>query len=64
MLSDLAGTRHYFLICSADHDQHLHILARLAVLSHGTDMLERLEGALSPEDVVAIIAECEAELNK
>ena len=61
---DGAGTRHYFLICSADHDQHLHILARLAVLSHGTDMLERLDGAVSPEDVVAIIAECEAELSR
>jgi mannitol/fructose-specific phosphotransferase system IIA component (Ntr-type) len=34
---DGAGTRHFFLICSTDHEQHLHILARLAVLAHGTE---------------------------
>ena len=58
---DGAPTRHFFLICSTDHDQHLHILARLAVLAHGTNLVERLEEADEPGDVIKIISECEAE---
>ena len=57
---DGAGTRHFFLICSTDHEQHLHILARLAVLAHGTDLLERLDAAEDAESVLAAIRECEA----
>jgi mannitol/fructose-specific phosphotransferase system IIA component (Ntr-type) len=49
------------LICSTDHRQHLHILARLAMLAHGTDLSERLDAAASPEDVVAAVRECEME---
>lgn len=58
------GTRHFFLICSTDHEIHLHILARLAILAHGSNMIERLDSASGPEEVVAIIGECEAEFRK
>ena len=61
---DGAPTRHFFLVCSTDHDQHLHILARLAVLAHGTDLVERLEEASEPADVISILGECEAEYLK
>ena len=57
---DGEGTRHFFLICSTDHEQHLHILARLAILAHGTDLMEKLDAAETPEDVLAAIGECEA----
>ena len=56
---DGAGTRHFFLICSTDHEQHLHMLARLAVLAHGTDLLERLETAEDAAAVIAAVSECE-----
>ena len=55
------GTRHFLLICSTDHRQHLHILARLAMLAHGTDLAERLDAATCPEDVIAAVRECEME---
>ena len=58
---DGEGTRHFFLICSTDHDTHLHILARLAMLAHGTDMLERLDAVEDVESVIAAVAECEKE---
>jgi len=58
---DGAGTRHFFLICSTDHEQHLHILARLAVLAHGTDLLARLEAAQEIDEVLAAVRDCEAE---
>ena len=55
------GTRHFFLVCSTDHRAHLHILARLAVLAHGTDLVERLEAAEDADAALAAIRECEAE---
>ncbi|MBQ2630882.1 MAG: PTS sugar transporter subunit IIA [Kiritimatiellae bacterium] len=55
------GTRHFFLICSTDHAQHLHILARLAVLAHGTELIPMLDAAETAADVVAAIASCEEE---
>ena len=61
---DGAGTRHFFLICSTDHEQHLHILARLAVLTHGTDLLERLDTATDPVEAIEAVRACEAELLK
>lgn len=61
---DGEGTHHFFLICSTDHDRHLHILARLAVLAHGTDLLERLDTAADPEAVLAILRDCETEYLK
>ena len=58
---DGAGTRHFFLICSTDHEAHLHILARLAMLAHGTDLVEKLEAAADVDDVLKTIRECEGE---
>lgn len=57
---DGEGTRHFFLVCSTDHEMHLHMLARLAILAHGTDMLARLSEASTAEDAVTIIADCES----
>lgn len=54
------GTRHFFLICSTDHEMHLHILARLAILAHGTDLMERLETVETPDDAILTIRDCEA----
>ena len=59
--ADGESTRHFFLVCSTDHEQHLHILARLAILAHGTNLIERLDEAAEPEDVIAAIRACEAD---
>ena len=55
------GTRHFFLICSTDHAQHLRILARLAVLAHGTALMQLLDAAETAADVVSAVASCEEE---
>ena len=57
------GTRHFFLIGSTDHAAHLHILARLAMLAHGTDLVKRLEEAADADAALAAIGECEAEFS-
>ena len=57
---DGEGTRHFFLICSTDHEAHLRILARLAVLAHGSGLLERLDAAADADAVIAAVRECEA----
>jgi len=59
---DGEATRHFFLVCSTDHEQHLMILARLAVLAHGTSLLERLDGAADAEEAISILSDCEEEL--
>ena len=56
---DGEGTRHFFLVCSTDHRAHLHILARLAVLAHGSDMVERLDAAEDVNAALAAIRACE-----
>lgn len=58
---DGEGTRHFFLICSTDHETHLHALARLAMLAHGSGMLERLDAVEDVDSLLAVIAECEKE---
>lgn len=58
---DGGATRHFFVICATDHEEHLHILARLAILAHGSDLLERLDAAESAEDVRIAFREAEAE---
>ena len=62
--ADGEGTRHFFLVCSTDHEMHLHILARLAILTHGTDLIERLDAAEGAGEALDIINECEAEYRK
>lgn len=59
---DGEGTRHFFLICSTDHEQHLRILARLAVLAHGTDMIELLDAAEDAGQAIDAIRRCEEEI--
>ena len=59
--ADGEGTRHFFLICATDPQMHLKILARLAVLAHGTDLIARLDEAADPAAVVAAVRACEAE---
>ena len=59
-----AATRHFFLICSTDHEMHLHILARLAVMAHATDFLAALDAAETPEDAIAAIRTAEEKLVK
>jgi len=61
---DGEGTRHFFLICSTNHEEHLHILARLAVLAHGTDLIERLDAVETPEEAIAAVRDCEAAYRK
>ena len=55
-------TRHFFLICSTDHEMHLHILARLAVMAHATDFLAALDAAETPEAVITAIRVAEDKL--
>lgn len=56
---DGEATHHFFLVCSTDHEAHLHMLARLALLAHGTDLVAKLEAAETPEDVLAILRDAE-----
>lgn len=61
---DGEGTRHFFLVCSTDHGEHLHILARLAILAHGTDLIERLDAAEDADAVLVAIRTCEEPYRK
>ena len=57
---DGTGTDLFFLICCTDHELHLHILARLCLLAHGTDLVERLDAAETTEEVLELIRQVEA----
>lgn len=59
---DGQATRHFFLICSTDHELHLHILARLAVMTHSTGFLEVLDTLERADQVVAAVKAAEEEL--
>ena len=59
---DGGATRHFFLICATDHELHLHILARLAILAHATDFLAALDAADSPESAIAAVRSAEEDL--
>ena len=54
---DGTATDLFFLICCTDHTLHLHILARLCLLAHGTPLLENLRAA---EDAAAMHAALKA----
>lgn len=60
--TDGQGTRHFFLVCSTDHEMHLHILARLAVMAHSTDFLARLDEAETAADAIEAIRGAEEEM--
>lgn len=53
------GTRHFFLVCSTDHVQHLNILARLALMAHATEFLSILDETTSAEEALAVIKAAE-----
>lgn len=55
------GTRHFFLICSTDHEEHLHILARLAMLAHGSNLTAALDAATSTDDIINALQAAEKE---
>ena len=58
---DGTGTDLFFLICCTDHALHLHILARLCLLAHGTTLLEELREAPDGEAMHAAIKKAEDE---
>ncbi len=49
------ATRHFFLIASTNHETHLNILARLAMMIHASDLAEQLDEAADAEAVLKII---------
>ena len=53
------GTDLFFLICCTDHAQHLHVLARLCLLAHGTHLLQDLREAPDAETMHARFAAAE-----
>ena len=57
---DGQGTDIFFLICCTDHAQHLHVLARLCLLAHGTHLLQDLREAPDAETMCAIFEAAEA----
>lgn len=57
------ATRHFFLICSTDHEAHLHMLGRLAMLAHGSDLVANLDAAETPEAVIDFIRTAEKEFS-
>ena len=57
-------TRHFFLVCATDHDRHMHILARLAMLAMRTSLRERLDAAEDVEGVIEAVKASEAELGR
>lgn len=58
--ADGQATRHFFLICSTNDEQHLQILSRLAVMAHATEFLAILDEATTVEEVAEIIRAAEA----
>ncbi len=56
---DGEGTDLFFLICSPDRALHLHILARLCLLAHGSTLLDDLRAAEDEEGVRATLKSAE-----
>ena len=57
---DGQGTDLFFLICCTDHAQHLHVLARLCLLAHGTHLLQDLREAPDAESLYTLFEAAEA----
>ena len=51
-----------FLICARDDREHLLILARIVELLKETALIERIAGAISPDEVMSVIKGEEASL--
>ena len=58
---DGEGTDLFFMICCTDHTLHLHILARLCLLAHGTPLLQELREAPDAETMHAALKKAEDE---
>jgi mannitol/fructose-specific phosphotransferase system IIA component (Ntr-type) len=54
----------FFLICCTDDELHLHTLARLCMLAHGSTLLPDLRAANSSEEMYRILYHAERELLK
>ena len=54
----------FFLICCTDDALHLHTLARLCMLAHGSTMLPDLRAAATAEEMFQILSRAEHELLK
>lgn len=59
---DDEGTDIFFLICCTDHALHLHVLARLCLLAHGTTLLADLRAAPDAESMIGIFKAAEENL--
>ena len=54
----------FFLICCTDDSLHLHTLARLCMLAHGSTMLADLRAAATAEEMYSILRNAEHDLLK
>lgn len=54
----------FFLICCTDAALHLHTLARLCMLAHGTMLLSDLRAATTAEEMYRILCHAETDLLK
>lgn len=54
----------FFLICCIDDTLHLHTLARLCMLAHGTMLLPDLRAAADADDIYNLLVRAELELLK
>ena len=61
---DGTATDLFFLICCTDHTLHLHILARLCLLVHGTTLLDDLRQAPDAESMHAALKAAEDDFLK
>lgn len=52
----------FILIVSHEERQHLHLLARLSMLFHNTDLRHRLREAEAPDEAIAAVLACEQQL--
>ncbi len=52
----------FFLICCTDNALHLHTLARLCMLAHGSTLLPDLRAAASSEEMFHLLVHAEREL--
>ena len=52
----------FFLICCKDDDMHLHILARICLLIHGTGLMQTLREAETAEEMFQMLHSAEEEL--
>ena len=52
---DGSATDLFFLICCSNYSLHLHVLSRLCLLAHGTNLFNEMRLAQSPEEMHEIL---------